>query len=65
MNEQILALLLDSGVLMDQPAIQNLDFLRKLIAETQQYPSEDAARLRMIQGTGMGTDSMTTKKGDE
>jgi len=65
MNEQLLAILLDSGALMEQPAIQNLDFLRQLIAETQEYPSEDAARLRMISGTGMGTDAMTTKKGDE
>jgi hypothetical protein len=52
-------------LLMEQPAIQNLEFLRKLIAESKQMPSEDETRLRMIHGTGMGTDAMTTKKGDE
>ena len=50
----------------DQPAIQNLDFLRQLIAETRGQPEyADMAKLRMLQGTGMGTDNLTTKKGDE
>jgi hypothetical protein len=45
---------------MDQPAIQNLDFLRQLIAEARQQPSyEDMERLRMLYGMGVGTDSVT------
>lgn len=52
--------------LMSDPAIQNLDFLRQLIAETRGQPEyADMAKLRMMQGTGMGTDNLTTKKGDE
>lgn len=52
--------------LMSDPAIQNLDFLRQLIAETRGQPEyADMANLRMMQGTGMGTDNLTTKKGDE
>lgn len=44
----------------DQAAIQNMEFLRQLIAESRaQQPYEDMARLRMITGTGMGTDSVT------
>ncbi len=44
-------------MLMSEPAIQNLEFLRQLIAESRsQEPSLDAERLRMIYGTGMGTD---------
>jgi|GEM_PF-1094323 len=51
---------------MSDPAIQNLDFLRQLIAETRGQPEyADMANLRMLQGTGMGTDGLTTKKGDE
>jgi hypothetical protein len=46
------------------PAIQNLDFLRQLIAEIRSLPQEDADRLRMLYGTGMGTDGMTTQQGD-
>ena len=54
MNELIYALM------NDQAAIQNLDFLRQLIAETRaQAPSEDMERLRMIYGMGVGTDSVT------
>jgi hypothetical protein len=50
---------------MDQPpAIQNLDFLRQLIAEINSLPQEDAERLRMLYGTGMGTDGLTTQQGD-
>lgn len=48
-----------------QPAIQNLDFLRQLIADTRKPESVDMAKLRMLQGTGMGMDNLTTKKGDE
>lgn len=45
---------------MDQPAIQNLDFLRQLIAEARQSLSyEDMERLRMLYGMGVGTDSVT------
>lgn len=52
--------------LMSDPAIQNLDFLRQLIAETRGQPEyADVDSLRMLQGTGMGTDNLTTKKGDE
>lgn len=41
-------------------AIQNLDFLRQLIAEARQdVPLMDMERLRMIQGTGTGMDAMT------
>ena len=54
MNELIYALM------NDQAAIQNLDFLRQLIAETRaQAPAEDMERLRMIYGMGVGTDSVT------
>jgi len=50
---------------MDQPpAIQNLDFLRQLIAEIRGVPQDDVDRLRMFYGTGVGTDSLTTQQGD-
>jgi hypothetical protein len=50
---------------MDQPpAIQNLDFLRQLIAEIRNLPQDDAERLRMYYGTGAGTDGMTTQQED-
>lgn len=52
-------------MLMDQPAIQNLEFLRQLIRENREYPGEDMERLRMIYGTNTGTDRMTTRQGDE
>lgn len=52
-------------MLMDQPAIQNLEFLRQLIRENREYPGEDMERLRMIYGTNTGTDSITTRQGDE
>lgn len=43
-----------------QPSIQNLDFLRQLIAEARAAePQADMERLRMIYGTGMGTDAAT------
>jgi len=46
------------------PAIQNLDFLRQLIAEIRDLPQDDADRLRMLYGTGAGTDGLTTQQGD-
>jgi hypothetical protein len=43
-------------------AIQNLDFLRQLIAEARQDdPYMDMLRLRMLQGYGVGTDALTTQ----
>lgn len=43
---------------MNDPAIQNLDYLRQLIAEIRgEDPYLDMLRLRMMQGSGMGTDS--------
>lgn len=52
--------------LMNDPAIQNLDFLRQLIAETRgQDNYADMAKLRMLQGSGMGTDALTAPRGDE
>lgn len=49
---------------MDQPAIQNLDFIRQLIAEINSMPADDMARLRMLYGTGMGTDGLSTQQED-
>lgn len=50
---------------MSEPAIQNLDFLRQLIAESRQSnPYDDMAKLRMLQGSGMGTDSLTVQQED-
>lgn len=43
---------------MNEPAIQNLDFLRELIASVRESEYADMAKLRMIQGTGMGTDAI-------
>jgi len=49
----------------DEPAIQNLDFLRQLIAEVRKAElSKDAERLRMFQGYGVGTDAVTVERGD-
>ena len=43
-------------------AIQNLDFLRQLIAEARQDPQlADMLRLRMFQNLGVGTDKSETK----
>jgi hypothetical protein len=45
---------------MDQSAIQNLDYLRELIALVRAASEmQDMERLRMISGTGVGTDSVT------
>lgn len=42
---------------MNDPAIQNLDYLRQLIAEVRgEDPYMDMLRLRMLQDTGMGVD---------
>lgn len=47
-------------------AIQNMEFLRQLIAESrQENPYADMAKLRMLQGSGMGTDGMTVRQEDE
>ena len=42
---------------MQDPAIENLDYLRQLIAEIRSS-YDDMERLRMLYGTGMGTDSL-------
>jgi hypothetical protein len=45
-------------------AIQNLDFLRKLIAEVrQEQPFLDALRLRML-GAPVGTGTVNNGEGD-
>ena len=45
---------------MDDPAIQNLDYLRQLIAAVRDAGMwDDMERLRMIYGTGMGTDGVS------
>ena len=47
---------------MADPALQNLDYLRQLIAEARadsQYM--DMEKLRMLQGTGMGTAAAQTE----
>jgi hypothetical protein len=52
-------------LMSEQPAIQNLEFLRQLIAETRgDVPSADMAKLRMYQGNGMGTDNLSVQQGD-
>jgi hypothetical protein len=44
---------------MSDPAIQNLEFLRRLIAEVRgDAPVMDTLRLRMLQDTGMGMDDI-------
>jgi hypothetical protein len=50
---------------MDGAAIQNLEFLRQLIAEARAEGGyEDMELLRMLQGTGMGTDALTAQQED-
>lgn len=44
---------------MDQPAIQNLDFIRQLISEVNSIPADDMMRLRMLYGSGLGTDAVS------
>ena len=49
-----------ASLMSEQAAIQNLDFLRRLIAESREdVPYDDMARLRMIYGMGVGTDAVT------
>lgn len=49
--------------LMSDAALPNMDFLRQLIAESRaENPYMDMARLRMLQGSGMGTDSAKTEE---
>lgn len=45
----------------EQTAIQNLEYLRQLIAEARagELQADDMARLRMIYGMGLGTDAVT------
>lgn len=44
---------------MNDPAIQNLEYLRQLIAEVRgDVPYLDMLRLRMLQDTGMGMDDI-------
>lgn len=46
----------------EQLAIQNLDTLRRLIAEVRAAADAgDVERLRMLYGMGLGTDSVTTE----
>lgn len=53
-------------LMSEQPAIQNLDFLRQLISETRgESPVMDALKLRMYQGTGLGTDNASIQQGSE
>lgn len=50
---------------MDDAAIQNLEFLRRLIEEIRMAePSRDDQGLRMLQGSGMGLDGLTVERGD-
>jgi hypothetical protein len=52
-------------LMAEAPAIQNLEFLRQLIAEARAEQQDmDDVRLRMLQGTGMGTDSLYTPQED-
>lgn len=54
-----------SGVFSMDAALQNLDFLRRLIAEVRGEPEYlDMERLRMRQGSGMGTDGLTVEQED-
>jgi hypothetical protein len=44
---------------MNDPAIQNLEYLRQLIAEVRgENPYLDMLRLRMLQDTGTGVDDI-------
>jgi hypothetical protein len=48
---------------MNESAIQNLDYLRQLIAELRtEAPYMDMQKLRMLQGYGVGTDAMTNQQ---
>jgi hypothetical protein len=44
---------------MNESAIQNLEYLRQLIAEVRgESPYMDMLKLRMMQDTGMGVDQI-------
>lgn len=50
------------ALMEDQSSIQNLDYLRQLIAETRGIqPFDDLERLRMFSGMGVGTDIATSE----
>jgi hypothetical protein len=50
---------------MNDAAIINLDFLRRLIQEARASEEfKDALRLRMITDTGVGTDALTAQQED-
>lgn len=50
--------------MIEQPSIQNLDYLRQLILEARAAQPLDEDRLRMLNGYGMGTDAITVRQGD-
>ena len=46
-------------------AIQNLDYIRELINAIREYEAmDDMERLRMIYGTGSGTDTVASQQVD-
>jgi hypothetical protein len=46
-------------------AIQNLDYIRQLIEAVRAYETmSDMERLRMIYGTGVGTDTVADQQED-
>jgi hypothetical protein len=46
-----------------ESAIQNLEYIRQLIDAVRQYESmDDMERLRMIYGTGVGTDAVADQQ---
>jgi hypothetical protein len=50
---------------MNESAIQNLDYLRQLIAAVRADDTyADMAKLRMLQGYGTGTDAVTNQQED-
>lgn len=52
-------------LMADAPAIQNLDFLRQLIAEARMYDQMgDEQRLRMLRDTDMGTAALSMPQVD-
>lgn len=48
-----------------ESAIQNLDYIRQLIDAVRAYEQmDDMDRLRMIYGTGVGTDTVSDQQVD-
>lgn len=48
-----------------EAAIQNLDYIRELISAVRAYEQmDDMERLRMIYGTGVGTDTVSEQQAD-